>query len=163
MTREFRIAPMDGLMSALTTLMLALPVLFAVFAFYSIKEFAVPAIFLVLIYLWIWLRFRPTSFIVHPDRIDIIWPLKTRHISRHQITAIEILDRKQLRERVGTGLRVGAGGVWGGFGWLWSSKLGLVQMYVSRTDRFVFITLNRERPWLITPYPTIEFVNSLSI
>jgi hypothetical protein len=30
---------------------------------------------------------------------------------------------------VGWSMRVGAGGLWGGFGWLWTERRGIVQMY----------------------------------
>lgn len=59
-------------------------------------------------------------------------------------------------------IRIGAGGLWGAFGWLWTTKRGIVQMYVSRTDRFVWIERAGERPWLITPENPEEFVRTLS-
>jgi hypothetical protein len=52
--------------------------------------------------------------------------------------------------------------MWGGFGWLWTRKRGIVQMYISRTDRFVWIERAGERPWLITPERPEEFVAALS-
>jgi hypothetical protein len=58
--------------------------------------------------------------------------------------------------------RVGAGGLWGGFGWLWTEKRGIVQMYVSRTDRFVWIERGAERPWLISPENPEAFVRLLT-
>jgi hypothetical protein len=71
-----------------------------------------------LIYGWVWLRFRPTQFIMHPERIEIVWPLKRREFLRSDIVSIEWLTRHELKQNVGWGMRVGAGGLWGGFGWL---------------------------------------------
>jgi hypothetical protein len=59
-------------------------------------------------------------------------------------------------------MRVGAGGLWGGFGWLWTQRRGIVQMYISRTDGFVWIERIGDRPWLITPDEPEKFVRALS-
>jgi hypothetical protein len=72
------------------------------------------------------------------------------------------VDRQELRRDVGWGMRVGAGGLWGGFGWLWTSRRGIVQMYVSRLDRFGWIERGKERQWLITPERAEEFVAALT-
>jgi hypothetical protein len=75
---------------------------------------------------------------------------------------VRLIDRDELRREVGWGMRVGAGGLWGGFGWLWTTRRGIVQMYVSRLDRFVWIERGSERPWLITPDRPESFVAALS-
>jgi len=59
-------------------------------------------------------------------------------------------------------MRVGAGGLWGAFGWLWTTKRGTVQMYISRTDNFVWIERRSERPWLITPERPEQFVAAMT-
>jgi hypothetical protein len=117
---------------------------------------------LVLIYGWVWTRFRPTGFVVHSHAVEVIWPLKRRLIPRDQITAARLIDRQELRRQVGWGMRVGAGGLWGGFGWLWTSRRGIVQMYLSRLDRFVWIERGSERRWLITPDQPEAFVAALA-
>ena len=109
-----------------------------------------------------WLRFRPSEFVVHRGGLEVIWPFKRREIPRHEITDVRFVDGQALRNEIGWGMRVGAGGLWGGFGWLWTRKRGIVQMYVSRTDRFVWIECAGDRPWLITPEQSEEFVRALS-
>ena len=59
-------------------------------------------------------------------------------------------------------MRVGGGALWGGFGWLWTQRRGIVQMYISRTDGFVWIERVGDRPWLITPAQPAAFVRALS-
>jgi hypothetical protein len=59
-------------------------------------------------------------------------------------------------------MRVGAGGLWGGFGWFWTTRRGLVRMYVSRIDHFVWIERGPAQPWLITPDHPDAFVRALS-
>jgi len=59
-------------------------------------------------------------------------------------------------------MRVGAGELGGGFGWLWTKRHGIVQMYVSRTDGYVWIERRNDRPWLLTPDEPEIFVRVLS-
>jgi hypothetical protein len=163
MVRSFRLAPMSPLVRALTLLLLALPFAFLAGPLLGRPVLALPALFLIAIYGWVWLRFRPRRFVVHPGGLRVIWPLKRRDIPREEISAARIVDRRGLKEEIGWGVRVGAGGLWGGFGWLWTKRRGIVQMYVSRTDRFVWIERAGGRPWLITPEQPDEFVGALSL
>ena len=55
-----------------------------------------------------------------------------------------------------------AGGLGGGFGWLWTQKRGVVRMYISRTDGLVWIERRSERPWLVTPEKPEAFVRALT-
>jgi hypothetical protein len=127
------------------------------------KHYLWPAALLLLaIDLWVWLRFRPLRFTVEGSGLEVIWPLKWRHISRESIVSARVMDRQELKREIGWGIRVGAGGIWGGFGCLWTTRRGLVQMYISRTDAFVWIERAGERPWLLTPEEPDEFVRALS-
>src|SRR5262249_42623970 len=78
-------------------------------------------------------------------------PLRRCVLPRSGISEVRALDRRSLRREVGWGARVGAGGLWGGFGWLWTARRGIVQMYISRVDGLVWIERGGERPWLVTP------------
>lgn len=159
---RFALARMCPVMLRLTVAMLALLVACLIAAALGARALWVPAVLLILIYGWVWTRFRPTAFVVRPDVLEVIWPLKRRPIRRDQISAVRLIDREELRRQVGWGMRVGAGGLWGGFGWLWTSRRGIVQMYVSRLDRFVWIERGNERPWLITPDRPEAFVSALT-
>lgn len=153
---------MSALIRILTILLLALPLAFAVAVLLGNHELVIPTLLLVVMYTWVWLRFRPSEFVVHDTSLDVIWPFKRREIRRENITNVLLIDRQALRKKIGWGIRVGAGGLWGGFGWLWTKKCGIVQMYVSRTDRFVWIERTGNRPWLITPEQPEEFVRALA-
>jgi Bacterial PH domain len=159
---SFRLAPMCGLIWGLTLLLLALPVVFLVMAFWGPSVLEGPALLLAALYVWVWLRFRPNRFVVHPSTLEVIWPLKHREIPRASISGVRLVDRATLRREAGWGLRVGAGGLWGGFGWLWTQRRGIVQMYVSRVDGLVWIERVDDRPWLITPEQPDAFVRALS-
>lgn len=157
----FRLAPMSPAILLLTIGLLALPLAFFASAVFDERVFAAPALLIIAIYCWVRLRFRPTRFVVHSDVLEVVWPLKRREIPRRDISDVRLIDRRELRRNVGWGMRVGAGGLWGGVGWLWTRRRGIVQMYVSRTDRFVWIERPGARPWLITPQQPEAFVRVL--
>lgn len=157
-----RLAPMSPSILALTLFLLTLPVVFVVFALYSTWLMVIPAAFLLVMYVWIWLWFRPSTFAIRPDAVEIVWPLRRREIARRSIVHARVLDQAALRREVGWGMRVGAGGLGGGFGWLWTTRRGLVRMYVSRVDSFVWIERGAEQAWLITPDRPDAFVRALA-
>lgn len=152
---------MSPLIRGLTLLVLALPVVFFVIAASGSHLLSLPALLLVVIYAWVWLRFRPSAFVVHPNAIEVVWPLKRRRIPRDEISAVRAIDAEELTREIGWGTRVGAGGLWGGFGWLWTRRRGIVQMYISRTDGYVWIERRNARPWLVTPEQPEAFVQAL--
>jgi hypothetical protein len=142
--QTFHLAPMSRGILVLTVLLLFLPFLLVS-----------------LIYAWVWLRFRPTAFVINPNTLEVIWPLKQRQIPRAGIRDVRLISRAELKREIGWTARVGAGGLWGGFGWLWTQRWGIVQMYVSRTTDLVWIARGSERPWLITPERPEEFIRQL--
>ena len=159
----YRMAPMSPEILVLTVVLLPLPLFFVALAFfYTTPLLLAPALFILVIYAWIWLLSRPTGFVVHPRYLEVTWPLKRRQIPRDDIQAVRLIDRQTLRREAGWGMRVGAGGLFGGFGYLWTTRRGLVRMFVSRTDHFVWIERRSERPWLITPDQPDAFVRALS-
>jgi hypothetical protein len=158
----FRLAPMSPSILVLTVVLLALPLTLLGLAALLTSLLLGPAVFILAIYAWIWLRYRPTAFVVHPRALEVTWPLRRREIPRDDISAVRVIDRQTLRREAGWGVRVGAGGFFGGFGYLWTTNRGLVRMYVSRTDRFVWIERKSDRPWLITPDQPDAFVRAMA-
>ncbi len=160
--RSYRLAPMCGTIGGLTLAMLALPVLVTAG---FLQGLPAPALWLptsiVLLYLSIWLWWRPSRFELDPSGLTIRWPLRRQHIPWHQIGAARELGRSELRGELGFAARIGAGGVWGGFGWLWSSRRGLLDLYVSRTDGLVIIERRPGRALLITPEQPREFTSEV--
>jgi hypothetical protein len=158
----FRLAPMSTPIVVLTVVLLALPLAFLGLAGLWTRLLLAPAVFILAIYAWIWLRYRPTAFVVHPRTLEVTWPLKRREIPRDDISTVRAIDRETLRRETGWGMRVGAGGLFGAFGYLWTTNRGLVRMYISRTDRFVWIERKSDRPWLITPDQPDAFVRAMA-
>lgn len=161
--KTFRLAPMSPVILSVTLVLLILPLAFLLAAMVEAQIYLMPGLVVIALYAWIWLRFRPNHFILSSRSLKVIWPLKRYEISRESIAGVRLLDRDALKQEIGWGMRIGAGGLGGGFGWLWTKRHGLVQIYVSRTDRFVWIERTNERPWLITPEQPEAFVRALSV
>ena len=159
---SYELAPMSPGIRVLTLVMLALPLLFLAIAAHGSLPALAPALFIFVMYVWVWTRFRPSRFILHPGSIEVVWPLKRREIRRETISDVRLIGKKEMCSEVGWCMRVGAGGLWGGFGWLWTQKRGIVQMYITRTDQFVWIERRNERPWLISPENPEAFVRALT-
>jgi hypothetical protein len=161
-TRTFPLAPMSPMIRGFTVLVLLVPLLFLAPAAFGKSLLVVPGLLLVAMYVWIWLFMRPIRFVVAPYWLEVVWPLKQRRLVRRDIANIRLIDAREVRSEVGWGMRVGIGGLWGAFGWLWTQRRGIVQMYISRTDGLVWIEQARGRAWLITPEQPEEFVRALS-
>lgn len=159
--KAFRLAPMSPAIAALTAVLMFLPVAFIAAARLVFPALLLPGILLVAIYAWIWLWFRPTRFEVTPTALEIVWPLRRVSIPRADIAEVRVLSGKAMREEIGWGLRVGAGGMWGGFGWLYTRDKGKVRFYISRTDDLVWIGRKSSEPWLLTPGDPKGFARAL--
>src|SRR6185295_9361168 len=110
---SFRLAPMSAAIVVLTMIVLAVPAIFLVVAARGREILATPGLLVIALYMWIWLRFRPTEFVVGPQALEILWPLKRRVILHSDIASARMVDRRELRALIGWGMRVGAGGLWG--------------------------------------------------
>jgi len=158
---------MSGLILGLTVVLLAIPVVFIALSLLvpwpraAESLFGIIGVLLVVLYAAVWLLWRPTAFEIGPRHLALVFPLRRREISRDDVVAATALELGHFRERYGWALRVGVGGLWGGFGWLWTSRRGFVEMYVSRTNGIVLVERGRGRDLLITPERPSEFVAAL--
>jgi len=116
--------------------------------------------FVVLVYASVWYLFRPTSFVVDDGGLRIDWPMRTRHIARASLASVRTLSKTEFRREYGPGMRVGAGGLFGGFGLLVTSR-GTLSMWISRTDAFVLVELRGNRALLLTPADPDRFAASV--
>lgn len=164
MVTRHPLAPMDGLLRALTWICVAIPVVLALAAFQAPMPVRLillgAAGFTIAIYAVIWLWLRPTAFVVEPDGLTLEWPLRRRRIAAAAIVGARVLDRDELRRELGRILRIGAGGLGGGFG-LASTSRGLVELWVSRTDWMILVECTGRRSLLITPDEPEAFVRGL--
>lgn len=114
-------------------------------------------------YLAVWLWFRPGYFRVTEVGLEIGFPLRDIAVRRSNLVSATVLSPAELRARIGFAIRVGAGGLWGGFGWLWSRRAGWVEHYVSRLHGFVWLERRAGRPLLLTPADPEAFVQALDL
>jgi hypothetical protein len=115
---------------------------------------------LAITYLSVWLWWRPSRFELTDQSLTLIWPLRSRSIPKSTIREVSLVTRADFRREYKYGLRVGAGGLWGGFGLLVTAR-GTLAMYISRTDAFVLIQRDGERSLLITPEEPERFMEEL--
>jgi hypothetical protein len=161
---RFPLAPMSTDIRILTGIALALPlalVLGGILGRGPARGILLAATILVLVlYASVWLLWRPTAFDVGGAGLRIRWPLRSREIPAREIAEVAVLSRDEFRREFGWAVRIGAGGLWGGFGWLYTSK-GLLGLYVSRTDCLVLVRLRAGRPLVVTPEGDARFVAAL--
>lgn len=162
----FRLAPMTTGLAVLTWALFALPLIF----FYAASISPSPvhhvmfgsAIFIVVLYASVWFAWRPTRFEIDDRALRIVWPIRVREIDRADVEDARIVSADEFRREYGLGMRIGAGGLWGGFGLLKTAK-ATFSMWISRTDRFVIVRLQRARPLLVTPEDPERFVKALRV
>ena len=162
MKHTFLLAPMSPAIAGFTVFVLLLPLLFGGLAVSNGPwVLGVTALFLLALYTAVWLWFRPTQFTLTDDSLNIQFPLRNRSILLDNFKAVRALDSKAFRAEVGWAVRIGVGGLWGGFGWLWTQHRGLVEFYISRLNEFVYIDRTDGYPLLITPVTPHQFVEVL--
>jgi hypothetical protein len=161
----FRLAPMSRGIRILTWILLAMPVALVAS---GLRAPAPAGTLLVIVglgtaalYAAVWLGWRPTGFEVSPDGLRIRFPAWTRLVPRADLARARALTSDEFKREFGFALRIGVGGLWGGFGWLWTRGRGLVEFYVSRVDGLVLVERRRGRPLLVTPVDPDGFVRSL--
>ena len=164
---RFDLAPLAGVLRVLTYLSLALPVGFLGSGYLAaavgnsgvVVPLGIATIFLVAIYLLIWVYYRPTYFELRHDGLLIKWPIRQRVYPYSVLGKPEVMDNKTFESRYGRGMRVGAGGLWGGFGLLVCRKTTF-HFYISRLDGIV-VAEAEPRPLMITPERPEQFAQAL--
>lgn len=159
---RYALAPMNGLIRGLTGFLLLLPAAFVVLgALFGGPGAAVlfyTGVAMAVLYVGVYLYSRPRCFEIDDQALTIVWPIRRRRIPRSSLRTVSTLSVDELKSRFGLALRVGVGGLWGMFGWLWTSKEGRLDVYVSRTDGWVIAEIEGHRPLLISPERPDEFV-----
>ena len=162
MSHSFKLAPMSAGIRAITIGVLLLPLIFGGWAIFS--RDLLPVIFALLIiaiYAVVWFWCRPSRFLLRSDSLEILFPRWQRKILLTDISEVEAIDHQTFCDRFGTVIRIGVGGLWGGFGWLWTSKQGLIEFYISQLDNLVLIQRFTGKSLLITPENPTEFCEIL--
>jgi len=156
MPRTFQLAPMDRTMWILTSLIVLIGPAIILFTPRHLMMWPAGALLLALIAL-VYLLWRPSAFVVDGGALTIMYPLRTRKYALDELTAAQPIDSKAFRSRFRYGLRVGVGGLFGGFGWLKVSG-GWVEMDISRVNDMVLLEWKDRSPLLVTPQRPDDFI-----
>jgi hypothetical protein len=159
---RFPLAPMTTDLRIVTVIVLVIPLVMGVVVAFAPSPVDLviggTATFIALLYAGVWLWGRPSAFEAGKGEVVIRWPMRTRVIA--DITDAVIIDRAAFRAQFGLGARVGAGGLWGGFGLL-VTRRETFGLWVSRTDRWVLVTPRAGRRVLLTPMDPERFVDAV--
>lgn len=160
----FPLAPMSGLILALTAIMFTLPVAFVLMA-RDTSQGAEVLVYtswgLVALYIAVFLIFRPLRYEVDSDYVTLVWPIRRRRIPKKSITRARRMTAKEFRAEFGWGARVGVGGLFGAFGLLRTTKGGTMDLYISRHDWMVVVERSTDRTLLVTPDDPEAFIKLL--
>lgn len=110
----------------------------------------------------VWFLLRPTRIEVDDAHVSIVFPLRRLRLAREGITEVSHLRRSEVTERLGRPWRVGAGGLFGTFGFTWTSKRGWMPTYVTTTDGWVLIERRGAPPALVSVSDPETFVRGLA-
>ncbi|MGI9431002.1 MAG: PH domain-containing protein [Myxococcota bacterium] len=165
MERRFRLAPMSRSIVVLTAVAWGVPVLFAAMAAAGIAAAGMLAVGLAVaaLYVAVWLWWRPASFAVSGPGLELQFPGRRSLVEARELTGVRRLEAPEFKSEFGFALRVGVGGLWGGFGWLWTRLGGWVEFYISRTDGFVLVERRDGMPLLLTPEDPEGFAEALRV
>src|SRR5262245_48415101 len=158
--RRFPLAPMCPLIRWLTVGLLLVPVGMVVAALRE-PAFWMLVVVMGLLYASVWVFWRPRGFEVTADGLAIRFPFWTRVLPAAAIQGAREMTRFEFRQEFGWALRIGVGGLWGGFGWLWTRKKGMVEFYVSRVDGLVVVDRPCGKALLVTPSDPAAFVRAV--
>ncbi len=158
------LAPMDRMFQVMTWVLLVLmAVLAGGFAIAAAVEpeawVGIPVtLFIALVIAGVWCYARPSGFELTSDRLYIRFPLRTREVPLSDV----VQAGRITKDEVGFALRVcGAGGLWGGFGLMWSRNVGKFDAYISNLHRMVRVDRRDGRPLVISPADPDAFVAEL--
>lgn len=162
----FALAPMSPLIRGLTAVAMLVPL--GLLAAGLFVPDAAPLLLpvtaaVVAIYLGVWFGLRPSGFEASEAGLTVHFPWRRLEVPRSELGSARCISAAELRPLVGFALRVGAGGLFGGFGWLWSRKQGWIDLYVSRVDGFVWVERRAGPPLLLTPAQPEVFVDALRL
>lgn len=162
MTRlSLPLAPMSPAIRWMTVVLLLLPAVLAVVANTSgPPQLGIVGLWLIALYAAVWLFARPTRFELTDEGLAVVFPAWRRTIEASDGFRARALDGREFREEFGLPLRIGVGGLWGGFGWLWTSRRGLVEFYISRFDGMVLVERGSGRAVLLTPESPATLVSA---
>jgi hypothetical protein len=120
------------------------------------------AIWLVTVFVLVWLGCRPAWLDLNSTSLNLMFPLWQRTLPLQSFRQAHLLDSLEVNAELGWTMRMGVGGLWGTFGWLWTQKRGWVEVYLTSLEEFVLVERQQGLPLLITPEHPPHFVQHLN-
>ena len=160
---RFALAPMDMLMRGLTYFLWCL--LLVLIGVAVVKGGGVALIAPMIMgtaFAGILIWMRPRAFILTGAGLRIEWPTRSLLIPRTKIVSAERIDQQTFGAEFGWPIRVGAGGFYGTFGYLWTSQGGFVDVEASRGNSGFVLIRTTDRPMLVTPDAPDRFVEAIN-
>ena len=151
---------MSWLVGGVTGILLFIPISFVIAGAWGTQPLLVVGLLVALLYGLVAVAFRPKGFLVSDSDLAIQWPVRQMVYPVSTLTSAEVLTASDFYQQFRWTVRVGAGGLFGTFGWLWTAQ-GWVTTYASRHDTFVLVRRAKGSPLLITPDRAEEFVSIL--
>ena len=102
------------------------------------------------IYLF-WYLYAPQAYLVESDRIKIIRPIGKVDIRFNNISSIRLVDKSEIRTLIRT---FGVGGLFGYYGYYYSSSLGKLILYTTQRKNLLVIEQKVGRKILLSPDDT---------
>lgn len=156
----FPLAPMGLGIRAFSLVLVLLGVGFLVLARFDARVAWLPAALLLGLAALVWLFFRPARFRLERGALVLDYPLRAKRIALAGLHTAERITPADFKARFRWALRVGVGGLFGGFGWLRTGE-GWVEMDIARTDGMVLLTFTGRAPMLLTPEDPEAFVEAV--
>lgn len=157
---SFPLAPMGPGIRALSLVLVLLGVGFVVLSRVDARVAWLPAALLLGLAASVWLFFRPARFRLERGVLVLEYPVRAKRIALGGLAAAELITSAGFKARFRWALRVGVGGLFGGFGWLRTAH-GWVEMDISRTDGMVLLTFTGRSPMLLTPEDPEVFIEAV--
>jgi hypothetical protein len=148
---------MSPLIGGITVLLWLLPIVFALLMLVYHQPLGFPLLVLLILYGGVWLGCRPSYFEISPMALTIAFPVWRRDIPLEDVTGTCPITQDRFQQEFGWAMRVGVGGLWGGFGWLWTARRRWLEFYISRSDGPIVIERKSGMPLLITPETPDQF------
>lgn len=157
---SFPLAPMGLGIRAFSLVLVLLGAGFLVMSRFDGRVSWLPAALLLLLAALVWIFFRPARFKLERGALVLEYPLRAKRVALGGLAAAELITSAGFKARFKWALRVGVGGLFGGFGWLRTGE-GWVEMDISRTDGMVLLTFTGRSPMLLTPEDPEVFVEAV--
>jgi len=156
---------MSALILTLTIALWGLPFIFLLWAIFtegSVRWTTIATVcFLLLLYGMVWVGFRPSRFLITANQLTLTFPARQRSFPLEDLGEAQLLSEGEFRQKFGWAMRIGVGGLWGGFGWLYTGQKGMLEFYVSRSDGLVWIERRSGNDLLLTPDQPEHFIQAL--